>query len=148
MSALRLLFVCTGNICRSPMAEGLSLKIGHEFGRDVAARSASVIGLIDRPADPKAVKVCREIGVDLSAHVAQPLSPDLIAWADYVLVMELGHAEQIRETYPEVGEQLYLLGTFGGTLEIKDPYGGWTWTFRRSRKEIELCVREFLRRVA
>lgn len=145
--ATHLLFVCTGNICRSPMAEGIARKDARELGLDVEVQSASAMGLDGRPADPKAVAVCAEIGVDLSNHSAQPVTPEVMTWADHVLVMELRHAHDLRERFPEHDAKIALLGTFGGAMEIADPIGGWKWTFRRIRRQIGSATRSFLLRL-
>lgn len=145
--SLHLLFVCSGNICRSPMAEVMAEAIGDELGLDVKARSAGTLGLQERPAAPHAVAVCREIHLDLSGHRSQGVSRELVQWADHVLVMELGHAEHLREYFPEVGDKLLLLGPFAGMAEIPDPVGGWRWQFRRTRGQIDTGLRAFFRRV-
>ncbi len=144
----RLLFVCTGNICRSPMAEVIAVDFAASRGRTVEVRSASTLGLDGKPADPKAVAVCKEIGLDLTSHRSTPLGPEQVEWADYVLVMEYAHAGLIRERYPDVGDKLMLLGTFGGFTEIADPIGSWKFRFRRSRDDIKRCVEGFVDRLA
>ena len=100
------------------------------------------------PADPKAVAVCGEIGVNIDSHRSQGVTNELVDWADYILVMELRHAQYVREYHPQVGEtKVLMLGTFGGQYEIPDPVGGWKFQFRRSRKQIERCISGFLGRV-
>ena len=130
------------------MAERLAEAIGDRLGVEVEARSAGILGIQDAPADPKAVAVCRELGLDLSDHRSQPISPDLLTWADRVVVMDLEQATHMRSYYPVVGDKLLLLGPFGGTGDIADPRGGWTWTFRRTRKLLETCIDALVRRVA
>lgn len=144
---LRLLFVCSGNICRSPMAEGLAESIGERLGIPVQARSAGTLGLIDRPADPKAVTVCREVGVDLGDHRSQGVTEELLAWADRVLVMELEHATHLRSYYTNAGEKVLQLAQLGGRADIPDPLGGWTFTFRSTRRLLETCIEALLRRI-
>ncbi len=143
----RLLFVCTGNICRSPMAQGLARWYADTTGRALEIRGASTLGLADYPADPNAVAVCAELGVDIGGHRSVPLSQVAIDWADYVLVMEFHHATHIRQHHPSVGERMLMLGNFGGVPEIADPIGGWRFQFRRSRDEIRRCVEAFIERL-
>lgn len=145
---MKLLMVCSGNICRSPMAAALAPQIGDRIGLDIVTRSAGTLGLVDRPADAKAVAVCRELGLDLRAHRSQGLSPDLIAWADRILVMELSHAAHLREFYPHGADKVLQLGPFAGLAFIPDPLGGWTWQFRRCRNQIQRGLEVFLQRVA
>ncbi|MFH1467931.1 MAG: low molecular weight phosphotyrosine protein phosphatase [Pseudomonadota bacterium] len=143
----RLLFVCTGNICRSPMAEYLARAYATERGRAVEVRSASAMGLDGHPAHPNVTKVMAEIGIDTSAHRSQPLTPELLRWADWTLVMELAHARACRELEPACEERVLLLGSFCGQLEIADPLGGWKGRFRRTRDELEDCVQRFMDRL-
>jgi len=143
----RLLFVCTGNICRSPMAEGIAIAVGKETGQAIQARSASTLGLVDRPADPHAVTVCEELSIDLSAHRSRPVLAEDVAWADYILVMALHHANAVRDGHPEADRKIMMLGTFGGMLEISDPVGKSVRRFRESRDVIARCVRAFAGRL-
>ena len=85
------LVVCTANSCRSPMAEGPLKAAADCRGRPVAVKSGGVMELIGRPADPKAVKVCKELDIDLRAHRSQGIDAATVAWADHILVMELRH---------------------------------------------------------
>jgi protein-tyrosine-phosphatase len=143
----QLVFVCSGNICRSPMAEVMSEAIGDQLGLAVRARSGGTLGLLDRPAAANAVQVCREIGVDLSGHRSQGISDELLGWADHVLVMELAHATHLREHFPSVGDKVLLLGPFAGMPEIPDPVGGWPWRFRRTRTQLDTALRALFRRL-
>jgi protein-tyrosine phosphatase len=129
------------------MAEVLAPAVGDRMGIDVSARSAGILGIQDAPADPRAVGVCRELGLDLSDHHSQPVSEALLQWADRVLVMELEQATHIRRYYTDIGDRLLPLGPFGGYGDIPDPRGGWNWRFRRSRNQIQACLEGFFRRM-
>jgi len=136
----RLLFVCTANICRSPMAEALAVICAEERGWWVQALSCGTEALDGVPAAPNAVKAIKEVGGDLSEHLSQPVSDELVNWADRVLCMELRHAGWVREHFPQADEKIQLLGTFGGVMNVGDPYGSWIFAFRRSRDHIRRCV--------
>ena len=142
-----LLFICTGNICRSPMAEGLARHYGQRRGIPVEVSSGSTLGLVDRPAHKHAIRVMSEIGMDISDHRSQPITEEMIEAADHVLVMEIQHAAKLRVRFPVADTKLMLLGTFGGTVEIADPLGGWRRKFRKSRDEIRDCVETFIDRL-
>lgn len=140
----RLLFVCTGNICRSPMAEGLARTYAASRGWAVEVASGGILDLNGRPAEPNAVRAMEEIGIDVRGHRSRQVSGELVAWADYILAMELAHCSELRRRFPEADSKVMLLGSFGGSMEIADPMGGWRWRFRRTRDEIRGCVESFM----
>ncbi len=142
-----LLFVCTANIARSPMAEAFARQYADERGWDILAKSAGTHAIEGEPAAPHSVKVCKELGADCADHRSQPMTDELVAWADRILVMEMRHASSIRERFPASDEKLQLLGTFGGLVEIGDPYGSWVFTYRKRRDEIRACVESLMDRL-
>jgi len=144
---MKLLMVCSGNICRSPLAEVMSVAIGSELGIPVVARSAGTLGLKRRPADPKSVKVAREIGLDLSGHRSQAITPELLDWADFVLVMELSHGAHLRMHFDPKEDRIMPLGPLIGKPDIPDPIGRWTFHFRRMRKQVDASLRAILPRL-
>jgi len=144
---IHILMVCTGNICRSPLAHVIAEKYAADRGRNVVVKSASTLGLDGREAHKNSVRVAREIGLDLTSHRSQPLTKELMDWSDFALGMEIMHAGHMREHYPEADEKIMLLGTFGGVYEISDPIGAWRWKFRKTRGLIEDCVRAFIDRL-
>lgn len=142
---LRLLFVCSGNLCRSPMAAGIAELVALELGLQIEIRSAGTLGLVDRPAEPRAVAVCREIGVELGDHRSQGLTVDLVRWADTIYVMEDVHALVVRELVPDVGEIVIQLGPLVGKPWIQDPLGSWFKApFRRLRDDLRAAIRRAL----
>jgi protein-tyrosine phosphatase len=145
---VRLLFVCSGNLCRSPMAEYLAREGSSAAGVEVEARSAGTLGLVDRAPPPNALAVMREKGISMDAHRSQPLSTDLVEWADHILVMTLEHAEWVHQRFPEAGNKVKLLGPYGAhSQEIDDPMGWWRPTFRKVRDQIAQSVGGFLSRI-
>lgn len=140
----QLLMICAGNICRSPMAEYLARDYAQKRGREIEVRSASLLGLKGSTAHRYSMWAMREIGIDISAHRAQPLSEELVRNADYILVMELAQAAELRTMFPEAGDKILTLGTFGGLMDIPDPLGSLWWTFRKRRDEIRRCVEGFI----
>ena len=124
----KVLFVCTGNICRSPFAEGLlKTLLDQKDLKGITADSAGLLALPGRPATPLGQQVAAEFGVDLSESRAKSLSQDLVAWSDLVLVMEKSHEEALLSAFPGTAGKVLLLRHFArhGSRRrgIADPYG-------------------------
>ncbi len=126
------------------MAEGMAKTYALERDWPMEVRSGGVLGIINRPADPLAVRVMSEIGIDISSHRSQGIDDDLVEWADHILVMELNHTIQLRERHPELADKALMLGTFGGMMQVQDPIGGWRWKFRKCRDGLLRCVQGFM----
>lgn len=142
---LRIVTVCSGNICRSPLAEVLADRVAMTFAIDVEVRSGGTLGLVDRPSPRQVIAVAREIGIDLTGHRSKPLTREMVDWADHVLVMELAHAAFIRETL-EVDDEhkVTSLGPLIGQPEIADPIGSWfKGPYRTMRDEVDKALQRF-----
>ena len=113
--SFRLLFVCTGNICRSPMAEGLmKVLLPPGSGRDIIIRSAGTHAADGLPAEPGAARAAREHGADIGGHRSRAIDGSLIASANLILVMERQQARFIHGTAPVTRDAIRLLGEFAG----------------------------------
>jgi len=140
-----LLFVCTGNICRSPMAEWLLRKLLEDRPIiEVQVRSAGFIALPGNTATHLAMVVAKEHGVDLERHQAQPLASSLIREADLILVMEPEHRRELLYHRPEAASKVFLLRHFAPSGDrdraIADPYGRDLEAYRSCFQEIRECV--------
>lgn len=120
-----ILFVCTGNLCRSPMATGLLRQKLAEKGldRQYQVRSAGVWADDGRPASENAVEVMAERGIDIGDHIAHSLTAEDLAEADLVLVMGQEHAQVLRTTWPQYAWKVWRLGEMSGRRkDVVDPY--------------------------
>jgi len=143
------LFVCTGNVCRSPMAEGLfrhAVKGRGEY-RVLSAGVGAVDGL---PPSEHAVRALRELGIDISPLRSRMLSADLVRQADYIFGMTHSHVDAILLLYPQAAEKTFLLREFDETLDsfendIPDPIGGTIEVYHNCRDQIEQGIASMLK---
>lgn len=135
------LFVCTGNICRSPMAEGLLRHLTRNSGA-YRALSCGLGTLPGQPPSPHAVRAMNAIGVDISGQRSRLLTAELVQQAHYIFGMTRSHVEQILLLYPQAAEKTFLLREFDDTLEdyekdIPDPIGMPYEVYADCRDQIE-----------
>lgn len=124
MSNRRLLFVCTGNLCRSPMAVGFTKELLKAQGRDDEVNSAGTWTVEDLPSAPLALEVMAEWGVNISSHRSHRLTPQDMEDATLVVVMTQGHKEALALEFPQAKRKIYLLAELASkSYDIEDPYG-------------------------
>ncbi len=129
-------FVCTGNTCRSPMAAGLFARMlaqgalqgaGALEANAVRISSAGVGAAPGQPASPLAIAACDPRGVDLRDHRSRPLTEEILARADLVLVMEAHHRDAITAHHPAARDKVHLLSELAGDAGgrgVADPFLG------------------------
>ncbi|MCX7919306.1 MAG: low molecular weight protein arginine phosphatase [bacterium] len=143
------LIVCTANICRSAMGEGLLKQILAEKQiTGVTVRSAGISAGSGFTASANAIKVMRELGIDISGHKSSPITVSLIENSDIILAMEQYHKEYIESMFPEANGKVRLVREFAvdtkNYLDIEDPIGGTLETYRRCADEIRRCLLNFV----
>lgn len=125
-----ILFVCTGNTCRSPLAAALAKRWGAD------ADSAGLMAAEGRPASPGAIRAAARHGADLSGHWSQPVSDALMDGADAVYAMTQAHAEALARRFPHAAGKIHVLSP-----QIPDPFGG-------GDAEYEQCAQALLKALA
>jgi protein-tyrosine phosphatase len=139
----KVLFVCIGNICRSPMAEGLF----KQALQDKAVCSAGISALVGQPADPMSIQLMREHGIDISEHRARSLAGWMISETDLIVTMDQDQKRFIEQRYPTSMGKVMRIGE-GGKYDVPDPYRQGPSAFRDSYNLIVRGIDELVERIA
>lgn len=132
---IEVLFVCTGNTCRSPMAEGLFKLKAERRGLPMHASSCG-ISAFSVPASPNAVEAARELGADISGHIARRINEFIVDSADYIFCVGSRHAHALIDAFPESKSKIFTLAN----RDIDDPYGGTLDDYRAVAGEISDAI--------
>ncbi|WP_242697974.1 low molecular weight protein arginine phosphatase [Bacillus sp. SD088] len=138
MSGWRVLFVCTGNTCRSPMAEAI---FNHNWRNRGIAKSAGLFAIEGENAACNTIQVLQEKGIDCK-HLSKALNKDDMDWATHVFTMTTMHKDMVMNTYPAYADKIFTLKEFLGEypLDIADPYGGDETVYQRMFAELDELI--------
>lgn len=146
-----ILFVCTGNICRSPMAVALMQAQARARGDDEKYRieSAGTWGVDGQPASTNAQLVMQKRGLSLDQHIARTVSPELVEQADLILVMTRSHRDALAAEFPGARRKLHIMSELGGLeYDISDPYGHSLETYETCAADLETLTVDGYPRIA
>ena len=143
--ALNLLFVCTGNTCRSPMAEALFRRLLSFDPRErFKVSSAGTQAYAGAPATPEAVQVMAESDIDIASHRSRPLTGPLLEETDLILTLSAGEKAFILSHFPSAAGKTFLLSGYANRsnegTDIPDPIGMPIDTYRRVRDDIQALL--------
>jgi len=130
-------FVCTGNTCRSPIAEGVARRafLNHP---EIQFLSAGLSAVPGAAAAPEAVAAAAVLGADIRSHRSRPVQPGMMAGADLVIAMARSHAEALGRRFPAFRSKIATLGELAGLpdSDVPDPIGESPAVYRRTAEQI------------
>lgn len=155
---LKILFVCSGNTCRSSMAEAIAKKKIKEMnpngdgGEKIKVMSAGTGAFPGSPASPQAVEVLKRKDIDLSDHKSQRISPDMLDKADFIFTMTVIQKQQVLFMNPAAKGKTFTLKEFAypdslDDLNIADPYGGDVDCYEKCAEQLEAAIQKMLDRI-
>ncbi len=135
------LFVCSGNTCRSPMAAALFKALLAHHGQDLSrwmVASAGTSATENQPAAPLAVQVTTHRGLDLRLHRSQRVTPRLLSRFNLILCMEESHLQAVISLVPDFASSVHLLSSMSNqTSAVEDPFGGSLEDYERTAQAID-----------
>lgn len=141
----RVLIVCTGNICRSPLAEGLLRR--ELAGRPIEVSSAGTSALVGWPADPMSVAVAAEHGLDISAHRARQASAALLGAHDLILTLDATHSRWLQQRHPQLRGRVHKLLKWQDDADVEDPFQRPRAAFDKAWSDCEQGVADWVQRL-
>ena len=143
---MKIMFICTGNICRSAMADGMMKKLVKENNIDVEICSCGVYAETGDYATYNAVEAAKEYGVDISSHRATNIRDSKIKEMDLILCATISHKQSVLYLYPELKGKVFTMKEYakiykeGQDMDIKDPWGYDEFVYRKCASEINECL--------
>lgn len=151
----RILLLCTGNTCRSPMAQAFLQRMLDEAGVEAQVNSAGIFAANGHPASENAVKVMQEYGLDLSEHRSRPLTLEMLQQSDLILAMEAKQVQQLASLSDNFKTKIHTLKGYargvdefpGGGYDVMDPFMGDIEVYRKCAAQIKKFLEQALPRI-
>ena len=143
---MNILFVCTGNTCRSPMAQTLLEEMAKEKGMDIKVKSAGVFALDGQRASNVAIEALKPEGIDLRSHRANIIHRGLLEEADLILTMGVSHKVALLSKFDFIDDKVYTLKeyAYGTEEDIDDPFGGDIHVYNKAKEEIKKALKKII----
>lgn len=146
---MQILFVCTGNTCRSPMAEGILKAMIKEKNLDIKVSSAGVAAFDGSSVSNNSVLALSKLGIDISKHKSRLIYDKLIDEFDLILTMSKSHKEILTNKYPYSKGKVFILNeyAFDKKEDIADPFGGSIKDYERARDQIYKAIEQIVEKI-
>lgn len=143
---MNILFVCTGNTCRSPMAQALLKDMAEKKDLDLVVKSAGVFAFDGQRVSKEALQVLKEEGIDISNHRANMIHRDLLEESDLILTMAKSHKETLLSKYSFLKGKVFTLKeyAYGVEEDVLDPFGQGIDIYRHTKEEIKRALEEII----
>ena len=148
---MKIMFICTGNICRSAMAHAMLSKKVKEENKNIEVYSCGLYAEDGWVSTDEAIETMKDYGIDLKNHRATHIRNSNIKEMDVILCATRRHKDMVIYMYPELKEKVYTMKEYAGykedDLDIDDPWGYGIDIYKKCAKEIEGCIDEYIRRI-
>ena len=145
----KIMFICTGNICRSSMAEVILRKLAEEKGKEVESYSSGIFAQNGEQATQYSVEALKEIGIDLANHKATNVKDAKLDEMDLILCMTKDHKQMILQHYPDLKEKVYTLEEYTNGIQedVKDPWGYDIEIYRKCSRQIYQAIEKLVDKI-
>ena len=143
---MKIMFICTGNTCRSAIAEGLAKKIFKQKNLNIEVYSAGIFAQTGEHASYNSIAIMKEYDVDITLHKATSVDESNIKEIDLILCATKNHKAELQARYSDLKDKIFTMKEYAGIdnngkdMDIKDPWGYNLNTFRICAAEISLCI--------